>query len=218
MRIGVLGTGMVGQTIATRLVELGHDVVMGARDADNPKARGWVSERGGERAGSGTFADAAAHGEIVVNATSGSGSLPALAAAGTDNLAGKVIIDVANPLDFSAGFPPSFSVVDTDSLAEQIQRAHPAARVVKALNTMNADVMVHPGRVAGDHDVFVAGDDEEAKQTVRDLLRSFGWPEASIVDAGGLGAARGLEMYVKLWLSLMGAFGTPKFNIKVVRG
>lgn len=218
MRIAVLGTGVVGQAIATRLVETGHDVVMGARDAANPKAVGWVEQHGGERAAAGTFADAAAHGEVVVNATSGMGSLAALEAAGTGNLAGKVVVDVANPLDFSAGFPPSFSVVDRDSLAEQIQRAHPQARVVKALNTMSADVMIRPERVPGDHDVFVAGDDAEAKRVVGDLLRSFGWPEGSIVDVGGLDAARGLEMYVKLWLSMMGAFGSPNFNIKVVRG
>jgi 8-hydroxy-5-deazaflavin:NADPH oxidoreductase len=217
MRIGVLGTGMVGQAIGTRLVELGHDVVLGARDAANPKAAGWVAEQAGGQARAGTFADAAAHGEIVVNATSGTASLAALDAAGAENLAGKVLVDVANPLDFSGGFPPKLAIVNTDSLAEQIQRAHPAARVVKALNTVNANVMVHPERVPGSHDIFVAGEDQEAKQTVREMLRSFGWPDASIVDLGGIASARGLEMYLPLWLAMAGAFGGASFNIKVVR-
>jgi predicted dinucleotide-binding enzyme len=214
MRIAVLGSGTVGQTIGSRLVELGHEVVMGARDPDNPRAAAWAAAHNGS---AGTFADAAARGEIVVNATAGTASLAALEAAGRENLAGKVLVDIANPLDFSSGFPPSLSVVDNDSLAEQIQRAHPDARVVKTLNTVNADVMVHPERVPGSHDVFVAGDDEAAKQTVRELLRSMGWPENSIVDLGGIEAARGLEMYLRLWLSLMGALGSPHFNIRIVR-
>jgi predicted dinucleotide-binding enzyme len=218
MRIGVLGTANVGQAIATRLVEVGHDVVMGGRDAANPKSTGWADGLASDRARAGTFADAGAHGDLVVNATAGTASLAALRAAGASNLAGKVIVDVANPLDFGAGFPPTMSVVDTDSLAEQIQRACPDARVVKTLNTMNADVMVHPERLPGSHDVFVAGDDQQAKQTVRELLRSFGWPDASILDVGGLRGARGLEMYLPLWLSLMDAIGSPNFNIKVVRG
>jgi 8-hydroxy-5-deazaflavin:NADPH oxidoreductase len=215
VRIGLLGTGQVGQAVATRLVEVGHDVVMGARDAANPKAVEWAEKQGGR---AGTFADAAAHGELVVNATAGTASLAALAAAGADALDGKVIVDIANPLDFSGGFPPSLTVVNTDSLGEQIQRAYPAARVVKTLNTVNSDIMVHPGQIPGSHDVFVAGDDQEAKQTVRGLLRSFGWPADSIVDLGGIQAARGLEMYLPLWLFLMGSLNSHAFNIKVVRG
>jgi predicted dinucleotide-binding enzyme len=159
MRIGVLGTGMAGETLASRLVEVGHDVVMGARSAGNDKASAW-SQRFPERAGQGSFADAAAHGELVVNATTGVASLEALRSAGADNLAGKTLLDVANPLDFSGGFPPRLSVVNDDSLGEQIQREFPAARVVKALNTMNCQVMADPARVPGDHDVLMAGDDE----------------------------------------------------------
>jgi 8-hydroxy-5-deazaflavin:NADPH oxidoreductase len=214
MRIGVLGTGMVGETLSTKFVELGHDVVMGARSAGNDKAVAW-SERFPERAGQGSFADAAAHGEMVVNATAGVASVEALRAAGADNLAGKTLLDVANPLDFSGGFPPRLSVVNDDSLGEQIQREFPAARVVKALNTMNCLVMVDPARVAGDHDVLMAGDDEAAKRQVTGLLESFGWPAPAIRDLGGIRSARGLESYLPLWLSLMGILGTGDFNIHV---
>lgn len=215
MRIGVLGTGTVGHAVATRLVELGHDVVMGSRDATNPKAIAWADSTGAHAA-AGDFAAAATHGELVVNATAGTGSLAALAAAG-DALAGKVLLDIANALDFSGGMPPSLAVANTDSLGEQIQRAHPRARVVKTLNTVTADVMVHPGLVAAEHSVFVAGDDAEAKATAAHLLEQFGWPRGSILDLGGIQAARGMEMYLPLWLSLRSALGTAVFNVRVVR-
>lgn len=215
-RFAVLGTGMVGQTLATKLVELGHEVVMGARDAGNERARVWATAVDGA-ARNGTFREAALFGEVVVNATSGEGSLAALDAAGDENLAGKVLIDVSNPLDFSRGFPPSLSVPTTDSLAEQIQRAHPQARVVKALNTVNAYVMVDPGRVPGEHNLFVAGDDAEAKATTAELLTTFGWPRASVIDVGGIAGARALEAYVIFWVHLYGAFGTGDFNVLVQR-
>jgi predicted dinucleotide-binding enzyme len=216
MRIGVFGTGMVGDALASKLVDVGNDVVMGARHAGNDKAVAW-SRRFPERAGQGSFAEAAAHGELLVNATSGVASLEALRAAGAENLAGKTLLDVANPLDFSGGFPPRLSVVNDDSLGEQIQREFPAARVVKALNTMSCQVMVDPSRVPGDHDVLMAGDDEAAKREVTVLLESFGWPGEAIRDMGGIGSARGLEGYLPLWLSLMGALGTGDFNIHVAR-
>jgi 8-hydroxy-5-deazaflavin:NADPH oxidoreductase len=216
MRIGVLGTGMVGRTLASKLAGLGHEVTMGSRSAGNEAAAEWAAGAGAG-AGHGTFADAAAAGELVLNCTAGTASLEALAAAGDANLAGKALVDVANPLDFSGGFPPTLSVGLDDSLAEQIQRAHPEARVVKTLNTMNCEVMADPARVPGDHDVFVCGDDDDAKAQVRGLLESMGWPEGSIVDLGELGAARGMEAYVLLWLRLYGAFGTGDLNIKVVR-
>jgi len=216
MKLGVLGTGTVGRTIATKLVDLGHEVTMGSRTADNEDAAEWAADAG-RTAAHGTFADAASFGELVVNCTAGAGSLDALRAAGEENLAGKVLLDVANPLDFSQGMPPSLFVSNTDSLGEQIQRALPDARVVKALNTMNREVMVDPARIPGDHNVFVCGDDEAAKGDVRALLQSFGWPEGSIIDLGGLSSARGTESYLPLWLRLMGALGTGDFNIKVVR-
>jgi predicted dinucleotide-binding enzyme len=214
MRIGVLGTGTVGTTIGSRLAGLGHDVMLGSRTADNEAATAWAAESGGSH---GTFADAAAHGELVFNCTNGAGSLAALEAAGSDNLAGKTLVDVSNPLDFSQGFPPSLSVCNTDSLAEQIQRAHPDAKVVKALNTMNAAVMVDPSLVHGEHEVLVAGDDDGAKEEAKALLAEFGWPQSSILDLGGLTAARGLEMWLPLWLRLYGAVGTGTFNLHVAR-
>ncbi|HEX8067754.1 MAG TPA: NAD(P)-binding domain-containing protein [Thermoleophilaceae bacterium] len=214
MRIGVLGTGMVGRTLASKLVELGHDVCMGARDAANERAAGWAAEAG-ELARHGTFADAAEHGDVVVNATAGTGSLEALRAAGADALAGKVLVDVANPLDFSQGMPPTLAVCNTDSLGEQIQREFPDARVVKALNTVNAGVMVDPGLVPGDHNLFVCGDDVDAKADVGSLLRSFGWPAGSIVDLGGIDAARGTEMYLPLWLRLYEVSGTAAVNVQL---
>ena len=216
MRVGVLGTGSVGQTLASKLVELGHDVRLGSRDAANEKAQGWAASAG-ERASAGTFADAAAFGEIVFNCTAGAASLDALDLAGDDALRGKILVDVANPLDFSRGRPPTLTVCNTDSLAEQIQRRFPDARVVKALNTVNHQVMVDPGRVPGEHDLFVCGDDAAAKAEVVELLETFGWPRERIVDLGGIDGARAMEMYLALWVRLLGAFGTPNVNVRVVR-
>jgi 8-hydroxy-5-deazaflavin:NADPH oxidoreductase len=152
-----------------------------------------------------------------VNATNGAGSIPMLGAAGEQNLAGKVLLDVANALDFSQGMPPSLFVANTDSLGEQIQRTFPAAKVVKALNTMNCEVMVEPAKVPGEHDVFLCGEDEGAKQQVAELLESFGWPAGRIRDLGGISSARGTEMYVAFWLRLLGALGTAHFNVAVVQ-
>jgi predicted dinucleotide-binding enzyme len=213
MRIGVLGTGTVGRTIATKLVELGHQVTMGARSAGNEKAVEWAAGAG-DGAAEGSFADAAAHGELVFNCTAGTASLDALRAAGEEELRGKVLVDVANALDFSKGMPPTLSVSNDDSLGEQIQREFPDARVVKALNTVNAAVMVTgiPGS-----NLFVCGGDGAAKEQVTSLLGDFGWPADSVVDLGGIDAARGTEMYLPLWLRLMGALGTPSFNIGIVR-
>lgn len=217
MKIGVLGTGGVGQTVASALVAGGHEVRMGSRSAGNEKAVAWA-QGAGDGASEGSFADGAGFATLVVNATAGAASLEALQAAGADNLAGKVILDLSNPLDFSQGFPPSLTVCNTDSAAEAIQRAFPASRVVKALNTMNSDVMVDPTLVPGAHNVFVAGDDDDAKAQVKALLEGFGWPSNDIMDLGDLSAARGLEMYLPLWLRLLGAVGTGHFNIKVVAG
>jgi predicted dinucleotide-binding enzyme len=214
MRIGILGTGMVGTIVGTRLMELGHKVVLGARDAANPVAAEWAATTGGL---AGTFGDAAKHGEVLVNATAGVGSVAALRQADSIDLMGKVIIDIANPLDFSDGFPPSLNPVNTDSLGEQIQAAFPQARVVKTLNTVLAHVMVAPESLAGRHDVFVAGNDDAAKDMARRLLIEFGWPTEDIIDLGGIRAARGTEMYMALWLALDGALGTGNFNIRVVR-
>jgi len=213
MRIGVLGTGMVGQTIATKLVELGHEVTMGARSAGSEKAVGWAAGAG-DAASAGSFADATAHGELVFNCTAGTASIEALRAAGDEELRGKVLVDVANPLDFSRGMPPTLSVCNDDSLGELIQSTFPDTRVVKALNTVNAAVMVNP--IEGTN-VFVCDDDDAAKDEVKALLHDFGWPADSVLDLGGIDGARGMEMYLPLWLRMMGALGTPSFNIAIVR-
>jgi hypothetical protein len=214
MRIAILGTGVVGQTIGRRLVELGHTVTMGSRSATNEKATKWA-EQVGAGASHSTFSGAATGADMVFNCTSGNVSLEALRAAGAENLAGKILVDVSNPLDFSHGMPPTLTVCNTDSIAEQIQRAFPDAKVVKTLNTMNAGVMVNPGLVPGEHDIFVSGNDASAKANVADLLRSFGW--RNVIDLGDITSARGAEMILPIWLRLMGTLKTPHFNFHIAR-
>jgi predicted dinucleotide-binding enzyme len=214
MKIAMLGTGVVGRSIGTKLVSLGHEVRMGSRTPDNEAAAGWVSSAGSSSS-QGTFADAAAFGDLVFNCTSGSASLDALRAAGAENLAGKVLVDVSNALDFSDG--PALFVTTKESLGEQIQAAFPEARVVKTLHTMNAEVMVDPSLVPGEHDVFVSGNDTAAKEEVSALLESFGWSRERILDLGDISGARATEMYVMLWLRLYQAVGTSHFNVHVVR-
>jgi predicted dinucleotide-binding enzyme len=214
MHIGVLGTGTVGHTLAQALVDRGHEVRMGARSAGNEKAVAWATDAG-PLASEGSFADAAAFAELVFNATAGAASLEALEMAGAEQLAGKVLIDVANPLDMSKGMPPTLTVCNDDSLGERIQRGFPELRVVKALNTVTAAVMVKPELVPGDHTIFICGNDGEAKTHARGLLEEFGWPAGSILDLGDLGAARGMEMYLPLWLRLWGATGTAVLNVEV---
>lgn len=208
---------MVGQTLATKLVQLGHEVKMGSRQAGNDKALAWVAAAG-DRASEGSFADAAAFGEVVMNATAGVVSLEALTAAGSDNLAGKLLIDVANPLDFSKGMPPTLSVCNADSLGEQVQRSFPDARVVKAFNAVNVTYMVEPAVLPERHNLFICGNDAEAKAQVQELARSFGWPAADILDLGDISAARGTEMYLLLWLRLVIVAGTWRVSVKVVIG
>lgn len=214
MRFGVLGTGMVGQAVGGKLAELGHEVMMGSRTAGNEKAVAWAERTGGRE---GTFADAAAFGEIVVNATRGERSLEALQSAGSENIAGKILIDIADALQHDAGFPAPLVVCNTDSLGEQIQRAFPKARVVKTLNTVNISVMVNPASVPGDHVVFVSGNDEDAKRTVVEILGDIGWPEGRVYDLGDISTARGPEMYMALWLRLIRIMGGPGFNIELRR-
>jgi predicted dinucleotide-binding enzyme len=229
MKIGILGTGMVGQTIGGKLLELGHDVVYGTRDVKktlartepdaygNPPFSTWLGQHPDARLG--TFEEAAMHGELVFNATSGTASLAALRLAGGGNLSGKVLIDIANPLDFSQGFPPSLSVCNTESLGEQIQEAFPDARVVKTLNTMNAFVMTKPEEVPGDHTVFVSGNDAGAKELVTDILTDwFGWKRTNVIDLGDITTARGAEMILPLWVRLYGVLQHPRFNFHIATG
>jgi 8-hydroxy-5-deazaflavin:NADPH oxidoreductase len=227
MKIAVFGTAVVGQTVGGKLAELGHQVVLGTRDVAASMARTGTDQFGrpplptwlaGQPAVTlASYPDAAAASELIVNATNGSGSIAALTAAGPDNLGTKVVVDIANALDFSGGFPPSLFVANTDSLSERLQRAFPQVRVVKTLNTVNAYVMVDPGQLGGgDHTVFVSGDDAAAKQTVTGLLTSFGWTD--VFDLGDLSTARGPEMYVALWVRMLPVIGGENaFNIKVVR-
>jgi 8-hydroxy-5-deazaflavin:NADPH oxidoreductase len=215
MKIAVLGTGMVGETIASKLVALGHEVKMGSRSANNEKAAAWV-KKAGARASQGSFADAAAFGELLFNCTLGTGSIPALEAAGKQNLKGKILVDISNPLDFTKGMPPTLFISNNDSLGESIQRAFPELKVVKTLNTINANVMVDPARIPGEHSVFVSGNDAEAKTRVKQLLtEGFGWKQ--VIDLGDISTSRGTESYLLLWLRLWGAMGTPDFNVHVVK-
>lgn len=215
MKIGILGTGMVGQTIGSKLIELGHEVRIGSRTANNEKAAEWT-RASGPRASQGTFADAAAFGEILFNCTAGMASLDALRMAGETNLRGKVLIDLANPLDFSQGMPPSLAFCNTDSLGERIQQAFPETRVVKTLNIVNCQVMVNPGLLPEQPTMFLCGNDPEAKATVTHILKDgFGW--TSVIDLGDISAARAMEMLLPLWVRLWGVLQTPVFGLKLVR-
>ncbi|MEV6319568.1 NAD(P)-binding domain-containing protein [Nocardia sp. NPDC051787] len=227
MKIAVIGTGMVGRVLAARLSGLGHEVVIGTRDVEATMVRAdtdalgtppyaqWQAEH--PEVGLRTFAAAGAFAELVLNASNGANSLRALEQVGADNLTGKVLVDVALPLDLSQGMPPTLTVANTDSLGEQIQRAFPAARVVKTLNTVFCEVMVDPARVPGEHTVFVAGDDADAKNTARELLSAFGWPERRVIDLGDITGARGSEMYMRLYFQLAGLLNTFELNIEVHR-
>ena len=218
MRIGVLGTGNVGSTIGSRLIRAGHEVRMGSRTRDNAKAVAWATSQGAH-ASLGTFADAAAFGDVIFNCTAGANSLAAIEAAGAKNLRGKILIDVANPLDFSKGMPPSLTVCNTDSLGEQIQRVLPDTKVVKVLNTVNCRVMVNPGLVPGDHNLFLCGNDAAARAQVAAWLSEWlGWPADTCIDLGDITAARGTEMVLPLWIRLYGTLGTPDFNFRIMVG
>jgi len=213
MKLAILGTGMVGETIATKLVSLGHDVCLGTRAKPHDKAAQWVSAQG-QRASYGTFAEAAQFGEVVFNCTKGTASLEALAQAGAVNLEGKILVDVANPLVFTSRASDGFD--GERSLGEQIQAAFPKTRVVKALNTVSCKVMVEPSRVPGEHDMFVSGNDAEAKDFVSRMLREwFGWKR--VIDLGDIKTAHGTELYLALWLALWRQAGSSDFNIRLVR-
>ncbi|MEY2247089.1 NADPH-dependent F420 reductase [Streptomyces sp. SAS_267] len=215
MRYGVLGTGDVGRALAGKLVELGHEVSLGSRTKDNAAAVEWA-DGAGPTAHHGTFADAAAFGEVVVNAVGGQVALAVLRSAGAEHLDGKVLLDVSNPLAFEGG-ELRLSPVESDSVGEQIQREFPRARVVKSLNTVNCQVMVDPSRVPGEHQIFVSGDEESAKERVTALLGEFGWPAERVFDLGDIRTARVVEMYVPLWVKLMQGIGHADFNVEVRR-
>ena len=217
MKIAILGTGIVGNTIGSKLIQMGYEVKMGSRTADNAKAVEWAKDKG-PLASYGTFADAASFADIVFNCTGGGVSLDALKMAGKENLSGKILIDLANPLDFSKGMPPSLipSLSNTTSLGEEIQKNFPETKVIKTLNTMNCSLMVNPDSVPGSHDVFICGNDDQAKDSVKSLLtKEFGW--TSIIDLGDITAARGTEMLLPIWVRLYGINKSPNFNFKIVK-
>ena len=227
MKIAIIGTGMVGRGLAVRLAGLGHDVVIGTRNVEETLARvtpdgmgtppypQWQQQNPGVNLAA--LSEAAAYGEVVINATNGQNALAALAGVGAEALSGKVLLDLALPLDLSDGLPPTLTISNTDSLGEQIQRAYPDARVVKSLNSVYYQVMIDPARVPGPHSIFVAGNDSDAKRVVEGLLAEFGWPTESIIDLGDITGARGVEMYARLFFTLYNAFGTFDFNINVTR-
>jgi 8-hydroxy-5-deazaflavin:NADPH oxidoreductase len=206
---------MVGNTISTKLIQLGHFVKMGSRTVHNQKAVEWANKNG-KNASEGTFSNAAEFGEIIFNCTSGLNSIAALKSAGSENLKNKILIDIANPLDFSKGMPATLGICNNDSLGEQIQKIFPETKVVKTLNTMNCSLQVNPSMIPGDHDTFLSGNDEAAKNKVKEILTDwFGWK--SVIDLGDIKTARGTEMLLPIWLSLMTKFGNPDFNFRIVR-
>jgi hypothetical protein len=230
MKIAILGTGTVGQTLATRLTGLGHEVMMGTRNVAETSARTTPDNYGGPSfsewyAGNkqvklGTFNQAAAFGEILFNVTQGRNALSALQLAGEANMSGKILVDVSNPLDFSKGMPPVLipEWCNTNSLGEEIQQTFPGVKVVKALNTMWCGLMVNPGMIGGgDHHAFICGNDAEAKSHVTKLLVQFGWKPGNVTDLGDITAARGTEMMLPVWLRIMGTVGNGAFNFKVVK-
>jgi predicted dinucleotide-binding enzyme len=196
MKVGILGTGDVGRAIGKGFIALGHDVKMGAREATNAKALAWAKECG-PKASAGTFADAAAFGEIVVLATLGVANESVIRAAGPERFAGKVVIDTTNPLDFSGGMPPTLAVAGHDSGGEQVQRLLPGASVVKAFNTVGNALMFRPSLPGGPPDMFICGDSDEAKARVTTILQDFGW---NVVDTGGIQSSRYLEAMCLVWV------------------
>jgi predicted dinucleotide-binding enzyme len=230
MKIAIIGTGVVGKTIASKLVELSHNVMIGTRNVSekmastekdiygNPPFSEWLKSNSKVRLGS--FAEAAAFGELVVNATNGGNSVTALILAGAKNLAGKVLIDIANPLDFSNGMPPRLlqGLNNTNSLGEEIQKTFPDTMVVKTLNTMWCGLMINPNLIGkGDHINFISGNSEEAKTRVKKLLNELGWSDKNILDLGDITGARGTESLLSLWLRVNGVIKTGAFNFRIVR-
>lgn len=213
MQIGILGSGVTGQTLGTKLVQLGHEVMLGSREEAKPSSVAWARDAG-QHALYGTFMNAASFGEVILNCTLGMASLEALESAGAENLNGKILIDTSNPIDRSTGVW-KLTVSNTDSLGEQIQRAFPDARVVKTLNTVNANVMADPAKLLEMTDIFVSGNDLDAKaMVIRYLKEWFGWRH--VIDLGDITTARGVEMYVLLWHYIRDVTPSQRFNIKVV--
>ena len=227
MKITVLGTGMVGQVMAEKLISLDHEVIMGTRKVQETLSRTKSDQRTGKTFSEwhkeypgiilSNYEELPDDSELYINATSGGGSLEALSAVGHSKLSGKVLIDISNPLDFSQGFPPTLWVCNDDSLAERIQREFPETQVVKSLNTMNCSIMVEPSLITGDHNVFMNGNEDSAKAKVKSLLMEFGWKESNIIDMGDISTARGTEMILPIWVRLYGSYGHGNFNFHIAK-
>ena len=215
-RVGVLGSGEVGRRLAGGFRGCGHDVMIGSRDPAKPELRQWLSEEDGARIEAGTFAQTAAHGELLVLALFGDAAEEGIAAAGREHFAGKVVIDAMNPLDFSGGFPPKLSIAGEDSLGERVQRALPDAKVVKAFNTIGSPYFVQPSFSDGQPTMLIAGEDDEAKGVVRDLLADFGWSD--VVDIGGIDGSRELEAICIAWVKIGGRRGAWDHGFRLLVG
>ena len=211
MNIIILGSGAVAQTLATAFIHKGHQVGISARDANKQEARQWAEKNQGRVL---AFTEITTGADLYLNCTAGVHSLDVLKLVGTEKLAGKLLIDVANPLDFSNGFPPTLSICNDTSLAEQIQQLLPETHVVKALNTVANSVMIDPAIVPGTHHLPIAGNDAQAKAKVTELLLELGWKAEQIIDLGDISFARGTEMFLALWVRMYGKFQTPDFNLQ----
>jgi 8-hydroxy-5-deazaflavin:NADPH oxidoreductase len=216
MNFGVLGTGMVGEALGTKLVSLGHRVMMGSRSETNEKAAAWVNKNG-PNATQGTFERTSIISDIILNCTKGEVSLEVLKLAGKENLERKILIDVSNPLDFSHGMPPTLTVCNTDSIGEQMQKNFPGTWVVKAFNTMSCAIMVNPNLLSDSHNLFLCGNDANSKEIVGDIIKTFGWQKDEIIDLGDITASRGMEMILPIWLRIMGSLKSGAFNFKIVK-
>ena len=216
MKYAVLGTGMVGHTLSTKLVGLGHEVRKGSRITDNENAAAWASKLGGA-SGYGAQREVSVWADRVIFAVNGAQIEAAASAVGNEAAAGKTVIDVTNPLDMSHGMPPVLvaHLSNTTSAGEILQAALPDAKVVKTLNTMNHRIMVDPSRVPGVHDVFLCSDHDDAKAEACEILAEFGW--SAPIDLGPLAAARGTEGLMPFWLRMSGANGNFDFNYRIVR-
>ena len=227
MKLFILGSGVVGQVLATKFIDLGHSVWMGTRDPEATRTRTTPNPQSGisfaawhaknQEVQLCAFSQAPGDADLILNATAGVISIEALEMVGEMKLSGKVLIDLANPLDFSKGMPPTLTICNSDSLGEQIQRRFPATYVVKGLNTVNCQVMVAPDLVPGEHELYICGNEDSAKKKTLDLLGQIGWPEKRIIDLGGIQASRGTEMLMPFWMSMVGTLGTPLINYKMER-
>ena len=230
MKIAVIGTGIVGRTLALKLKELNHEIMIGTRNVSdkladktsdyqgNPPFGDWLKANSTIKLG--TFDEAAKFGEMIINATNGRSSISALTLAGKKNIDGKVLIDISNPLDFSNGMPPGLlpGLNNSNSLGEEIQKTFSEVMVVKTLNTMWCGLMVNPGLIGnGDHINFISGNSTEAKAAVKKLLIQFGWKDANIFDLGDITAARATESMLPIWLRVMNSLKSGTFNFKIVR-